>query len=249
MGPELLDRLLFAQPLAIKLPDPEVMLGIAAPEPWVAPQPAKRVALAHLSQRRDEVLVEEQKGKELATRVVPRTQHPGHHRVVNVAQCAEPSVALTERPLRQTSDFSGSLRGDKGIGNPSIRREPSREPVVPGGSDRSNVLILDEERVDSGNATEIIADLINKQTVEDVHGHIRDTRSPASRLRRRWGVSERLKADHDHLLCAKINGRFDWAVKPGPAIGVVASCRSRGGYLHGREEHGDRSGRANVLAI
>jgi hypothetical protein len=58
--PELLDRLLLLDPFSIELPDPEVMLCIAAPELGVPPQPAPRIALAHLGQCGHELLVEEQ---------------------------------------------------------------------------------------------------------------------------------------------------------------------------------------------
>ena len=234
--------------LSIKLPDPEVMLGIATPELWVPPQPAKRVTPPHLDQCSDEAPVEEQEGEELSARTIPRTEHAGHHREVNIAQSADPSVPLTERHLGQTSDFSRSLGGDQRVGNPSIGREPTCDPIGPRRPDRSDALILDEEGVDSSNAPQIIANLVDKQTVEDIYGHIGDARLPASGHGRLRSTSERLKADHDHLLGAKINGRLDWAVEPGSAIGVVASGRSRSRYLYGREKHWDRCGCADVLA-
>jgi hypothetical protein len=60
MRPELFDRVLLFDSFAIDLFGPQVVLGLAAPELRVAPQPTPRVALAHLDQRSDELLVEQQ---------------------------------------------------------------------------------------------------------------------------------------------------------------------------------------------
>src|SRR5205807_2290062 len=57
---ELFDRVLLLDSFAIDPLDPQVVLGLPAPEIRVAPQPAPRVALAHLDQRGYELLVEQQ---------------------------------------------------------------------------------------------------------------------------------------------------------------------------------------------
>lgn len=91
-------------------------------------------------------------------------------------------------------------------------------------------------------------DLIDKQAIEHVCGHIGDTRLSACSGRPLGSRAERLKANHDHLIGAEIDCRLDRAVETRPTVRVMTAGGPGYRHLHGREQDRNRCGGADVLA-
>lgn len=129
---ELFDRVLLLDSFAIELPAPEVVLGVAAPELRVPAQPASRVALAHLGQRRCELSVEQHERQQLPARTAPSAQRASHHREVDAPHAAEASVALFEGRLGQPSDLPALFWSDERVGDRPVGSQSASDPIGPG---------------------------------------------------------------------------------------------------------------------
>jgi len=83
-------------------------------------------------------------------------------------------------------------------------------------------------------------DLIDKQTIEHVCGHVGDAWLSAcggGPLRSR---AERLKADHDHLVGTEIDCGLDRTVETRPTVRVMTARSPRDRHFYGREQDRNR---------
>ena len=91
-------------------------------------------------------------------------------------------------------------------------------------------------------------DLVDKQAVEDVCGHVSDARLSMGGGGLLGSPAERFEADYDHLVGTEIDGRLDRAVEPRPTVGVMTARGAWGCDLDCRERDRNRCRGADVLA-